>query len=87
MSSPPQHGPREEGTVRWFDVRRGYGFIARRAAVDVFVHASAVAAPRPLVPGDRVVFEVVDAPRGLQAREVRLAEDLAGDGTSATPPA
>lgn len=85
MSSPPEQGPAEAGTVRWFDLRRGYGFIAREAAVDVFFHASAVAAQRPLAPGDRVIFEVVDAPRGLQARHVRLADDVAGDGTSAAP--
>jgi CspA family cold shock protein len=77
-------GPRESGTVRWFDERRGYGFIARPAAIDVFFHGSAVAAPRPLAAGDRVTFEVADAPRGLQARAVRLA-DLAGDGTSGEP--
>lgn len=93
MSTPPggtradgEHGGSEaggleSGTVRWFDERRGFGFIARDAAIDVFFHGSAVAAPRPLAPGDRVLFEVVDAPRGLQARGVRLA-DLAGDGTS-----
>jgi CspA family cold shock protein len=84
MSSSPG-ASREPGTVRWFDVRRGFGFIARPAAIDVFFHGSEVAAARPLAPGDRVTFEVVDAPRGLQARAVRLA-DLAADGTSAEPP-
>ena len=73
--------------MRWFDERRGYGFIARQAAIDVFVHASAVTAPRPLAAGDRVVFAVVDAPRGLQARAVRLEADAAGDGTSGEAPA
>jgi CspA family cold shock protein len=73
-------GP-ESGTVRWFDERRGYGFIARPAAIDVFFHGSAVAAPRPLAAGDRVLFAVVEAPRGLQARRVRLA-DPSRDGTS-----
>jgi cold shock protein len=96
----PDHGAgetgrRESGTVRWFDERRGYGFIAREGAIDVFFHGSAVhgsavshdsaaAAARPLGPGDRVTFEVADAPRGLQARAVRLA-DRAGDGTSGEP--
>ena len=78
-----EHGTLEHGTVRWFDERRGYGFIRREAAVDVFFHGSAVAAPRPLVAGDRVVFEVVEAPRGLQASAVRLEDDLRDpDGTS-----
>ena len=82
--SDREAGAPEAGTVRWFDERRGYGFIARPAAIDVFFHGSAVAAPRPLAAGDRVVFEVVDAPRGLQARRVRLA-DLERDGTSGGP--
>jgi CspA family cold shock protein len=64
----------ERGTVKWFDARRGYGFIGRDGAVDVFVHASAVTAARELRPGDRVVFEVEEGRRGLQARQVRLEE-------------
>ncbi len=64
----------EHGTVKWFDERRRFGFIGRDGAVDVFVHADAVTAPRPLRPGDRVVFAVVEGERGLQARDVRLAD-------------
>jgi CspA family cold shock protein len=63
----------ERGTVKWFDERRGYGFIGREGAVDVFVHASAVEADRPLRPGDLVEFVVEEGRRGLQARGVRLA--------------
>ncbi|HEX2164604.1 MAG TPA: cold shock domain-containing protein [Thermoanaerobaculia bacterium] len=74
--SPPTSGRDdpdfETGVVRWFDARRAYGFLAREAAVDVFFPASAVEAPRPLVAGDHVRFLVIDAPRGLQARPVRL---------------
>ena len=83
-SAPLEPGTSEHGTVRWFDERRGYGFIRREAAVDVFFHGSAVAAPRPLVAGDRVVFEVVEAPRGLQASAVRLEDGRSSrpDGTS-----
>lgn len=79
--------PPERGTVRWYDERRGYGFIAREAAVDVFFHGSAVAAPRPLAAGDRVVFQVVEAARGLQALDVRLEANSPPDGTSGRPPA
>lgn len=86
---PPADATVESGTVRWFDERRGYGFIAREAAVDVFFHASAVRAPRPLAPGDRVSFEVAEAPRGLQARSIHLVSATMQDevGTSGEPPA
>jgi len=63
---------RETGTVKWFDPRRGYGFIGRDGAVDVFVHADEVRADRPLAPGDRVRFTVAEGRRGLQARNVEL---------------
>ncbi|HUO86254.1 MAG TPA: cold shock domain-containing protein [Thermoanaerobaculia bacterium] len=84
-----EEGACERGTVRWFDERRGYGFIARESAVDVFFHGSAVLAPRRLTTGDRVRFVVVDAPRGLQARSIHLDRPIAGDedGTSGEPPA
>ena len=81
-TAPLEPGTSESGTVRWFDERRGFGFIAREAAVDVFFHGSAVAAPRPLVAGDRVVFAVVEAPRGLQAQGVRLESSSREGGTS-----
>ena len=63
----------ETGTVKWFDPRRGYGFIGRDGAVDVFVHADEVRADRPLAPGDRVRFTVAEGRRGLQAKTVVLA--------------
>jgi CspA family cold shock protein len=65
----------EEGTVRWFDAVRGYGFIARDGAVDVFVHASEVDDGETLRAGQRVRFAVAEARRGLKARRVRLLTD------------
>jgi len=62
---------RQNGTVKWFDAVRGYGFLARDGAVDVFVHASAVEDGGELAVGERVSFEVVEGTRGLQARDVR----------------
>lgn len=62
---------RESGTVKWFDEVRGYGFLGRDGAVDVFVHGSAVEAGGALTVGEPVSFEVVEGKRGLQARAVR----------------
>jgi CspA family cold shock protein len=64
----------EEGTVKWFNEARGYGFIIRERGADVFVHHSAIAeVPPVLTEGERVVFDVVEGPKGLMAKDVRKA--------------
>jgi superfamily II DNA/RNA helicase/cold shock CspA family protein len=65
---------RSTGTVKWFDERRGYGFVAAAAGgPDVFVHKSRlVPGSRPLREGDVVELLVGSGPRGLEASEVRL---------------
>jgi CspA family cold shock protein len=63
---------REIGTVKWFNGSKGYGFIAREGADDVFVHYSAIQVDgfKNLDEGQRVEFSVEQGPKGLQATNV-----------------
>ncbi|MEW6569275.1 MAG: cold-shock protein [Chloroflexota bacterium] len=63
---------RIQGTVKWFNGAKGYGFIARDGGEDVFVHYSAIQADgyRNLEEGQRVEFSIVKGPKGLQAASV-----------------
>ncbi len=63
---------REKGTVRWFDSRRGYGFIRAESGEDLFVHFSAISGDSSsgLEEGDAVEFCAEEAPKGLRAVEV-----------------
>jgi CspA family cold shock protein len=62
-----------EGTVKWFNAAKGFGFIAQDGGKDVFVHHSAIQAEgyKTLDEGARVKFEVVDGPKGPAAANVR----------------
>jgi len=64
-----------QGTVKWFNEAKGFGFIAQESGEDVFVHYSAVQGDgfKSLAEGDRVVFDVTRGPKGLQASNVRKA--------------
>jgi CspA family cold shock protein len=63
---------RTQGTVKWFNATKGYGFISREGGEDVFVHHSAIQAEgyRSLNEGQRVEFNVERGPKGLQASQV-----------------
>ncbi|MBC8492955.1 MAG: cold-shock protein [Chloroflexi bacterium] len=63
---------RQVGTVKWFNGSRGYGFIARENAEDVFVHHTAIQGEgyKNLDEGQRVEFSVEQGPKGLQATGV-----------------
>jgi len=65
----------EQGTVKWFNDAKGFGFLSRPNGEDVFVHFSAIQADgfRSLQEGQAVVFNVVKGPKGLQAENVRPA--------------
>ena len=62
----------EQGTVKWFNAAKGYGFISRQNGEDVFVHFSAIQSEgyRSLDEGATVQFDVVKGPKGLQAENV-----------------
>ncbi|MEV8513487.1 cold-shock protein [Dactylosporangium sp. NPDC051484] len=63
-----------QGTVKWFNGEKGYGFIAVDGGQDVFVHFSAIEMDgyKSLEDGQRVEFEIAQGQKGPQAEQVRL---------------
>jgi len=68
---------RQIGTVKWFNDAKGFGFISRENGPDLFVHFRAITGSgfRTLQEGQRVSFDVKQGPKGLQAENVRRAEE------------
>ena len=62
----------ENGIVKWFSDKKGFGFIEREDGGDIFVHHSAISSSgfRTLSEGDRVTFDVEEGDRGPSAKNV-----------------
>ncbi len=62
-----------QGTVKWFNDAKGFGFITQESGPDLFVHFSSIGGSgfKSLQEGDPVEFEVADGPKGPQALNVR----------------
>jgi cold shock protein len=76
------------GRVKWFDARKGYGFIEREGEEDVFVHYSSIQMEgyKALEDGEEVEFEIIRSDRGPQASNVtRLAKESAAPSEPAEP--
>ena len=70
---------KQQGTVKWFNGSKGFGFIERESGDDVFVHYTAIIDDdgfRNLDEGQRVEFTVVQGQKGLQAQDVMVIHQL-----------
>jgi CspA family cold shock protein len=67
----------ETGHVKWFDNKKGYGFIENDNGEDIFVHYSSIMAEgyKSLEKGDLVEYEITEGDKGLQAQNVRKAPE------------
>lgn len=73
-----QGGPRR-GQVKWFDPKKGFGFIVGPGGKDVFVHYSQIAGEgfKSLRDGEEVDYTLIEGDKGFQAREVQRTADPA----------
>jgi CspA family cold shock protein len=67
---------RTQGTVKWFNGEKGFGFISQEGGDDLFVHYSEIQATgyRSLDEGDKVEFEITQGKKGMQASAVTLVK-------------
>lgn len=61
------------GKVKWWDRRKGYGFIIGETGKDVFVHYTTIKGNgyKVLEPGETVLYDLIDSPKGLKAQNVQ----------------
>ena len=73
-----------DGKVKWFNPRKGYGFIATDDGRDIFVHYSSISGDgyKTLTEGDAVTFEIVEGDKGLRAENVIVSSASATDADS-----
>ncbi|BBJ28951.1 MAG: cold-shock protein [Mesoaciditoga sp.] len=64
-----------KGTVKWFDAKKGFGFITAEDGTDIFVHYSAIQGGgyKELKENQKVTFDVTEGPKGKQASNVKPA--------------
>ena len=65
-----------KGIVKWFNNEKGYGFIESGNLADIFVHYSVIKKDgyKTLNEGDKVIFKLIETPKGLQAQEVETLQ-------------
>ncbi len=67
----PEEVKKMKGTIKWYNPRKGYGFIQGEEGKDVFVHQSAIPAGTYLNEGDQVEYEIEETERGVNAKDVK----------------
>ena len=79
-----------DGTVKWFNPRKGYGFIATTDGRDIFVHYASISGDgyKTLPEGDPVTFDIVEGDKGLRAENVlaQAASESAQEGATESAP-
>lgn len=75
-------GHRHEGTVKWFNEQKGYGFITQENGPDLFAHFRAITGSgyKTLREGDRVKFDITQGNKGPQAENIEVVDGGHGDG-------
>ena len=62
------------GIVKWYNPRKGYGFVAGEDGIDVFIHRDSLGDIEFLNEGDTITYEVIETEKGLKATNIRLVE-------------